>query len=249
MKESVVIQSPAGVDKQPGTEDWDNLDFLTFTGLDYRTDFASIWRIGERYPRVEFAVLLGSQTGDPAARRYPDLKEVKWWRGLARKSDRPIAIHLCGRFARAGLGDGNRDEILELCRGFGRVQINASDYNQAQVEAFAEAVDCPRVILQKRQPFEADWVLPDPKVEYLFDRSGGQGLESLTNWPPPDARERRSGYAGGLNQSNIIPALEFVASLPDHRLWLDIESGVRTSNDWLQIGQVEAICAIAFPSH
>ncbi len=228
---------------------WDNLEVLTFTGLDRQTDSQTIQRIGEKYPRVEFGVLLGSQAGDPSARRYLDPEGVKQWRSRVRKSDRAFALHLCGRFARAALGDEDRDEVLGLCQGFDRVQINAPDYDVAQVVAFARAVDCPRVILQRRAKLGPDWTLPHPKMEYLFDLSGGRGLESIATWPPPDVREVRSGYAGGLNPANIAQGLQFVASFPEHRFWLDMESGVRTAEDWLDPDKVEAVCAIAFPQH
>ena len=120
------------------------------------------------------------------------------------------------------------EEVLELCRGFGRVQINAKDYDAYKVVDFAEAVACAQVILQRRQPAPPDHVLPDPKVEYLFDLSGGRGRQSLTAWPRPALTESRSGYAGGLGFSNIDQALEFVAQYPEHLFWLDMESGVRT---------------------
>ena len=230
-----------------------NLEILTFTGLDYQTDFPTIWRIGERYPKVEFGVLLGRRAGEPDARRYPDLKEIKWWRGLSRKSHHSLAIHLCGRFARAALGqprsgeEVSLTEVLELCKGFDRVQINAPEYDQLAVSNFAEQVECSKVILQKREPFKAGWVLPDPKVEYLFDLSGGRGLDSLDDWPTPRLGEGRCGYAGGLNINNILHALEFVSAHPDNRFWLDMESGVRTGNDWLNLHQIEAICELVFP--
>ena len=234
---------------QPERASLENLEILTFTGLDYRTPLPAIWRIWDRYPGVEFGVLLGSHAGESSAKRYPDLKEVKFWRGLSRKSDFSVAIHLCGRFARAALGDGDRDEVLGLCQGFSRVQINAEAYDAAAVADFAERVGCPRVILQQRQPLEAGRVLPDPKIEYLFDISGGQGRASFDSWPPPAPGEIRSGYAGGLNLANIGRALDFVTAHPAKRFWLDMESGVRTANDWLNVGQIEAICELVFPDY
>ena len=246
MKESCAVAERSS---QPERANLENLEILTFTGLDYQTDFQTVWELWSRYPIVEFGGFVGGRSGQSDARRYPAEGEIKWWRGLTRKSEISVAIHLCGRFARAALGDGDTDEVLRLCRGFSRVQINAREYEAGRVAAFAEAVDVPKVILQKRQPFEADWVLPDPKVEYLFDLSGGQGLESLEHWLAPDAREIRSGYAGGLNQANVDQALEFVASHPQRRFWLDMESGVRTANDWLDIGQVAAVCEKVFPEN
>ena len=252
MGESLATVAPREQSARRERANLENLDLLTFTGLDYKTPLLEILQIWRRYPRVEFGVLLGSRAGQDTDRRYPDLKEVKFWRGMSRKGEDKlaIAIHLCGRFARAALGaEGDMDEVLELCQGFGRVQINAGTYDDAAVAAFAERVGCRRVILQQRQPLPLGWVLPDPKVEYLFDVSGGRGRESFEDWPSPSPGQVRSGYAGGLNPANISTALDFVASKPERRFWLDMESGVRTANDWLNIGQVKAICEVVFPDN
>lgn len=232
---------------------WSNLEILTFTGLDYRTNLEKILAISERYPAVEFGILAGSHMGEEDHRRYPSIGEIKWWRGLSRKSHHQIAIHLCGRYARGALGQGDMemDEVLRLCKGFNRVQINASEYDLEKVIAFTEAVECSQVILQRREAVDLNSVLPDPKIEYLFDVSGGQGLRSLDKWPTPAPWEGRSGYAGGLGLHNIKEALDFVASHRDNgrRLWLDMESGVRTFNDWLNTDQIQAICEIVFPDN
>ena len=228
-----------------------NLEILTFTGLDSRVDLNTIWDISERYPRVEFGVLVGSRSGRD--NRYPSLEEVSWWGTLGKKSGKALALHLCGRFARAAVdqqkesdGDITKNDVLGLCSGFRRVQINIGKFESQAVADFAERVDSENVILQKRESFEVGQSLIDPKVEYLFDVSGGRGVGSFDFWEPPALGEGRSGYAGGLNLANINQALEFVNSIPHHRVWLDMESGVRTVNDWLDTNQVKAICQTTF---
>ena len=41
---------------------------LTFTGVDERTDLDQVMRLGRLHPHVEFAVLVGSRSGQTPAR-------------------------------------------------------------------------------------------------------------------------------------------------------------------------------------
>ena len=103
-----------------------------------------------------------------------------------------------------------------------------------------------RVILQHRG---SDWSsAPDSHtaVQYLFDRSGGRGIDSIKSWPPPDTR--CCGYAGGLGLYNIDDAMEFVACWPAAHMWLDMESRVR-KDGWFDLDIVDAICRKVFPDH
>ena len=67
------------------------------------------------------------------------------------------------------------------------------------------------------------------------------------SWPRPSDPARRWGYAGGLGPANIGQAVAFVEEFRSLRLWLDMESNVRTSNDWLDLDKVRAVCGAVFP--
>lgn len=54
--------------------------------------------------------------------------------------------------------------------------------------------------------------------------------------------DRGYGYAGGLGPANIAAALDFAARFDGQRLWLDMETGVRDRDDWLDLDAVEAVC-------
>ena len=66
-------------------------------------------------------------------------------------------------------------------------------------------------------------------LDLLADGSGGRGIRGFGSWPPP--REGRlSGYAGGIGPANIGQALDFAAQRPERRIWLDMETGIRTAD-------------------
>ena len=109
------------------------LEILTFTGVDEYTDFGRMIEISQTYPRVEFAVLVGSLTPKnpfslgngifPALSVVDLLKFLGVQRGRPRKAR--VAVHLCGVWSRSALRPGEpSEETIELCRGFDRVQIN-----------------------------------------------------------------------------------------------------------------------------
>ena len=225
-----------------------NLELLTFTGIDVLSRMPAVYRIKKQYPKVEFGILVGSHSGEMGYNRFPALATIDRWREFSQKWGVQMAIHLCGKFARGVIDGTGLEEALSLCEGFGRVQINASTYDYGQINIFADGVSCSKVILQKREAFDQGYPLVHPKVEYLFDLSGGTGKEGFNHWPLPSDTSIRSGYAGGLQLSNIDQALTFLRAAPEYAAWLDMESGVRTPGDWLDLTQVEAICQTVFSS-
>ena len=156
------------------------LEAVTFTGVGRGAGMDQLAMIAERYPRAEFAVLAGSQTGqgDPL---YPPLETVREVSGRLPRT----AVHLCGRYAREAAGeDPNSDQLEAICRGFGRVQVNlppAERHSQEEsrrlqaLARFAGRVDAETIILQHRE----DWSrvpTTDVRFEYLHDLSADRGM-------------------------------------------------------------------------
>ena len=224
-----------------------NLSFITFTGVDDQTSIWEIYALHALYQRVEFGFLVGSHSGQDGYNRYPEIDKLKQNIKSFQETDLPTAIHLCGQYSRS-LMRGDLEPIWELCDGFNRVQINAqpADYDFRQIVTFAEGFSGTSVILQQREAFIDRPPLVHPKVEYLFDCSGGRGLANLNDWPSPTRHQARSGYAGGLNPNNINQALEFVNLHPDSQIWLDIESGIRDESNWLDTNLINQICRTAY---
>ena len=234
------------------------LEILTFTGVDARTDLDRAMAIAQHYPRVEFGVLVGSQPGAdlsifPPADTVKELQALGEWRGVK------TAIHLCGRWSREVMSaDGPPGHTYELCKGFGRVQVNLHgdfldpshiDAHAAAVRRFAETLASAnsdiRVILQHRGPW-AEVPIKHPLVEYLFDRSGGAGRAAFHEWPAPVDHETRYGYAGGIGPDTIGQAMAFVNGWPTVSMWLDMEGRVRTDG-LFDLDKVVAVCAEALP--
>ena len=231
---------------EDGVDVRENLEFVTFTGVDVNTEPQELSTLYAVYPRLEFGFLVGSHSGEEGYNRYPPIETVKTWGQLFQESGRRSAIHLCGKYSRRVMR-GELEPVLELCDGFGRVQINArsEDYNYEQIARFAENFSGDCVILQKRETSDSQ-PLKHPRVEYLFDCSGGRGLDNFNSWPKPEDDQTRQGYAGGLGPDNIDRALSFVDANPNSRLWLDMESGVRDELDWLDVDKINQVCRAAF---
>ena len=208
---------------------------MTFTGVDARTDLARVMRIGRLHPHVEFAVLVGSRTGDPGANRYPHLCDVRDFSRAAREAGVRCAVHLCGRYSRAVMKQ-QWEGPLFVTFGFDRVQVNASHYKMGAVKAFADLAGI-KVIVQWRGCEATVY----PEIAFLHDESGGRGVYGIKDWPLVG---RWSGFAGGLTAENIADAVAFVRATAPMGSWLDMETGVRTEN-WFDLDKVDAVIAAA----
>ena len=204
-------------------------------------------RLWDRYPSVELGVLVGQHSGEPRRKRFPPLAVVEQWRDTAAHVGRDMALHLCGPYSRAVM-EGNTAPVLRLSDGFRRVQVNATSYNYERIAQFAEASSCDSVILQQRYPPGTEPPLRHHKVEYLQDASGGRGLSDFSAWAAPIDMQTRWGYAGGLGPANIDRAIGFADEFNGFRLWLDMESGIRDPDDWLDLNKAEAVCEAVFGS-
>ena len=227
------------------------IEKVTFTGVDNSTPLMTLIDLADKYPGAEFAVLVGNSTNKNEDRRFPSLSTIRDLRDLGADGGLNTSLHLCGRFSRAVVaGAGPSGEIYKLCDGFGRVQINMASRafsngrrqsTVTAVERFVGRVGCDSVILQHRGHW-SDVPMLHPRVEYLFDRSGGRGQETFTHWPAPSGQMARIGYAGGIGPHNIEAALVFAEQNPDARLWFDMETRVRDDDDWFDLEAIEQVC-------
>ena len=252
------------------------LSCVTFTGIDEKTNLSDIISLHVKYPNTEFGVLIGSHTDKGTQPRFPSLAVVTAFRDMCMAQGIPSALHICGAYAREVMSpEGASTDLLSLCKGFTRVQINIDDEYWSKepgvlpgvsfdssvlhVIAFAREVvkDTTRaVILQHKGEWDT---LPIPLtlqkkegvvLEYLWDRSGGRGEDSLAQWPDPPEQwvgdpNYSVGYAGGLGPDTISRALMFINRFPQHKIWLDMEGNIRT-DDWFDVGIVERVCEKSF---
>ena len=130
--------------------------------------------------------------------------------------------------------------VREVAQEFGRVQINLTSVDQRTyayriMSAVDVQLDRHRVILQHRGPWGEVPIL-HPRVDYLFDRSGGR--EAFEEWPDPPPW--RCGYAGGIGIGNVRRVLEWARAHEGADLWFAMKRSLRT-NHWFDLTSVEAV--------
>lgn len=206
--------------------------FVTFTGLDEKTDLHRVQTLSKRYP-IEWGVLFGSEPGSKP--RYPTGPFIESLEVLPVRK----ALHLCGNKARyfQELGDVSH----EIGGNFDRVQVNMREhtYDNAALEKIS--LRSPfKIVLQHREGFFPE----DPTFDYLYDTSGGRGLVPIT--VPKHDDDRLVGYAGGINPGNVA---DWLMKIDAFRFWIDMETGVRNSNDYLDLDACEEVCVSIWGSY
>jgi phosphoribosylanthranilate isomerase len=212
---------------------------VTITGADDQVDPFALVALARDFPFVEWGVLFSEKrTGTP---RYPSTTWVEGLVGL----DLRLSAHLCGQMARDTAG-GRLTTALGRTR-FERLQING--YERTYLVGVSRLADCinHEIILQARGEEALQSVANDatllPRASVLFDPSGGRGIESFS-WPKAPLGIRM-GYAGGIAPENVETVVSQILAANGHLLsrtiWLDMESGVRTSNDAFSLPRVREV--------
>lgn len=227
------------------------LTSITFTGIDERTDLDRVQSISEKYPYVEWGVLL-SYHWQENGNRYPNpaLLERLEHRGLR------LSAHLCGQMAR-DVADGETRKMYETINWnfdiFRRCQLNtnvSARYRELRsMRPFDRMLD--EVILQMAGGTSLDSFLryteiPLFHVGYLLDASGGRGID--TPIQVFDNKDIHIGYAGGINPDNVGKKLKQLLDYYSYgSFWIDMESGVRTEDDWLDLDKVQQVLDVCAP--
>jgi len=216
------------------------IETVTLTGIDENTDPGALVQLGRRFPFVELALLAGTRDGGP---RMPGRRWIREWASKTSQARVATAVHLCGARSRAAR-DRDWQELAELTAGFGRVQVNLPPAERGPaapaLDDFAGFLQ-RRVIVQHEGPWETSEAARYANLDLLADGSGGRGITDFGSWPPP-RDGRLSGYAGGIGPANIGHALDFAAQWPERRIWLDMETGIRTT-DVFDMTKAIAVCA------
>jgi hypothetical protein len=211
-------------------------NFITFTGLDERTDLAHLASLSGRYP-IEWAILF-SRNRQGLDNRYPTLDVIEKVFALKGRGDLTLAAHLCGKHAQEVM-NGTFDRSILPLGAFSRIQVNHTTPVAKSLRDFALA----------GQPVIAQWrdsgSFPSEYqgVDWLYDPSGGMG-KMPERWPE-NPGSRPMGYAGGINPDNAEKVNEMVGEKSPSGYWLDMETGVRT-DDWFDLAKVERVCAVVF---
>lgn len=202
--------------------------FITLTGVDERTDLRRLVELSERY-LVEFALLVGDSRNG-TRHRYPSFDFLqKFVRLKCRK-----ALHLCGQYAAAinSRSVGPVRWIYPLLRDVDRIQVNSREPITEAIEAMLGGYGVQTIAQCRGDQFPRGY----SHLSWLFDRSGGRGV-APESWPPFPGR--LVGYAGGIGLDNIASVIEAINA--DGGYWLDMETSLRTPDDWFDLDKCELI--------
>lgn len=237
------------------------IDRVTITGADDSVRPQDLIPLTREFPFVEWGILASENNthqrmGCP---RYPSPRWLADLQAVAETTGQlpNLALHINGRWVRKLLV-GENIVPHEHFHCFGRVQLNFhAERNNCLPRDFAACLNA----IGKTFIFQLDGAKGnahmDAANEYaaknchgLFDVSGGAGI--LPNeWPKPiyldvDPGEHGGGieyhayhgYAGGLGPENLdeqIPRILAAAAGTEHtregRIWIDMETRVRSDND------------------
>lgn len=215
---------------------------VTITGADDAVDPAQLSALSEEFPFVEWGILFSKgRAGKP---RYPtDVWRAKLYREFFGKTPHALKLsaHLCGALADEVMHGHDLAAPLGLYR---RVQINGFLIEESSSMLLEPGVE---FILQIRS--EEEFVpavkfaraRPEQPFSILFDSSCGKGV-APARWPPAPFGVD-FGCAGGINPDNLADVLgDIIASnsFGDRLPWIDMESGVRT-DDQFDLAKVRSV--------
>ena len=210
---------------------------ITFTGADNNTNPNRLKEIQNKYPHVEWGILVSSNNN---RNRYPCEEYILGLKDMGLN----LSLHLCGKYSRSIMQD---DDITLKYDWFDRYQINFNFKNNAHdlnnFYKLANKYPDKKFILQSNQSndYYIDEILKNDisNVNVLYDASGGRGTE-IKNISYP-YKNVYTGYSGGINLDNIWTVCEAITSCDDDsEVWIDMESGVRT-NDEFDLDKVKRI--------
>ena len=203
-------------------------EFITFTGIDDRTDLARADKLASMYP-IEWGVLFSANNQDA---RYPCLQVVNEVMDIKGKK----AAHLCGDVCKDTAQKGIVVDWVPL-KKFDRTQLNGIDVCTNHFEKLKKAYGV-KVI---RQVSEEKFTSHAPFHE-LYDISAGEGIIPDRIPGHPDG-ETLVGYAGGMGPETVVGYLDKIDKSGPY--WIDMETRIRT-NGWFDLEKVTKVCELVY---
>lgn len=210
---------------------------VTFTGADDNTDPKVLMAIQEKYPNVEWGILFSKDR--QGTEKYPS---QEWINSLPAELN--LSAHFCGWYSRSVLDYKAINLIHELPKSFKRVQLNYTfnDKNKKYGMPFVHHLIKPsngdnrQLIFQynksNKEILDAwmTWWGDDGRLSFLYDSSGGRGLEIKEIQNP---FKWYTGYSGGLKPENITHITDLIKNHSNTSdVWIDMEAGVRTDGQF-----------------
>lgn len=237
------------------------IDRVTITGADDSIKPQELLSLTQEFPFVEWGILASFNNTylSGGTKRYPSPRWISDLQAVAETTGAlpNLALHINGSWVRDLLlgGAGAPSHLLHC---FGRVQLNFhAERTECNPKAFAESLKKigKQFIFQLdgangNEHLEAVYEWETPDCFGLFDVSGGAGILP-DSWPQPiylDVQPGEHGegeqgwayhgYAGGLGPDNlaeqiprILDASAATAHTREGRIWIDMETRIRSAND------------------
>ncbi|WP_097005275.1 hypothetical protein [Lacrimispora amygdalina] len=216
------------------------LNKITFTGIDNETKVEELINLKKNYPFAEFGLLISeSNTNKDIVNRYPSLNILERLDGAGLD----LSLHICGKWARDIIKNNEWNLVYKLIGPyialFNRIQLNI-----AGVIKFSDEILFPvdkQILIQfttdKTHIYEK--YKNPPKICGFQDASGGRGIPG-TDWV--STMDLYFGYAGGINEDNVLDVIEAIDKVNKNDFWIDMESSIR-KNDNFDISKCRNICA------
>jgi phosphoribosylanthranilate isomerase len=208
---------------------------ITFTGASDSTNPQDLIDISEKYPFVEWGILVPTYK----IGRFPSKEWLENLVKVTKDTSVRLSGHFCEPWVEHLLIDGNyindiKKELgTEVFNAFKRIQINFhgieyTGYSTSFEKMMADHKD-------KEFILQADgvnnWIstqVKAPNASILVDKSSGAGIFNNV-WP--SFNKKKFGYAGGLNIETLPIAMKTWIKTARDIPWIDIESGIMEEED------------------
>lgn len=210
-----------------------NLAYVTLTGADDSVSPENLVQLSNKYPFVEWGILIGSRNGVP---RFPSLE---WIEKLAKIDTKiNLSLHVCGSYLDEIL---NNCELLFPVNIFSRIQLNFHGISIPKKSSLNILKICE---LHTNKTFIVqldginDWVLSlllnnNISATGLYDYSHGAGIRPRSwienSWSFNDIQ--CIGYAGGIGPESVITDTKNIEKCAKGKFWIDMETKLRSINN------------------
>ena len=213
---------------------------LTLTGADDKTDIKEMIGISEKYPFVEWGILMARNFSEYTGRRFPSREWINELVLQNSKTPLNLSLHICGKIVEDIVEEGGKEFLKyygKYLKTFQRLQINthAEKFN-LNFDAFKKFVKKVKneynteIIIQFDGTINQNLLfqLEPGELSTLIDKSHGAGVVPDI-WGKP-IKGYSTGYAGGLGPDNLAEELEKIESyVCAGESWIDMETKVRSS--------------------
>lgn len=207
------------------------LKIVTVTGVGPGHPIETWSRLAQKYPFVEWGILLSQQKAGGEDCKYPDLK----WIADFAKAGLPTAVHLCGHFARQVAKEPLKIvHLVDVIVGpHTRIQVNVPRALRYGAEVALRPLTDRQFIIQTNT-FDGFYGRTDtsPHINPLHDLSGGVGRVTPDFDYQHVPKGAFAGFAGGFSGENIAERLRLVAEVAEREgfdYWVDAEGALRTT--------------------